>query len=64
MLRHTTRPLRQTSKAWLMQLCIRRRDWAAAVAHHRRLEETLWRELEPLPSQEICLLYEMAMRGG
>ncbi len=47
-----------------MQLCIRRRDRAAAVAHYRRLEETLWRELELLPSQEICLLYEMAMRGG
>jgi hypothetical protein len=34
------------------------------VAHYRRLEETLWRELEFLPGQEICLLYEMAMRGG
>lgn len=39
-------------------------DRAAAVAHCRRLEEILWRELELLPSQEICLLYEMAMRGG
>jgi hypothetical protein len=47
-----------------MQLCIRRRDRAAVVVHHRRLEEMLWRKLELLPSQEICLLYEMAMRGG
>jgi hypothetical protein len=47
-----------------MQLCIRRRDRAAIVAHGRRLEETLWPELEPLPSREICLLYEMSMRGG
>jgi hypothetical protein len=47
-----------------MQLCIRHRDRAAAVAHGRRLEETLCRELGFLPSQEICLLYEMAMRGG
>ena len=47
-----------------MQLCIRRRDRAVAVAHYRRLEETLWRELGLLPSQEIRLLYEMAMRGG
>jgi hypothetical protein len=47
-----------------MQLCIRRRDRAAAVAHYRRLEETLRRELELLPGQEICLLYEMAKRGG
>ena len=47
-----------------MRLCIRRRDRAAAVAHYRRVEETLWRELEFLPSQEMCLLYEMARRGG
>jgi hypothetical protein len=47
-----------------MQLCIRRRDQAGAVTDYRRLEETLWRELEFLPSQEICLLYQMAMRGG
>jgi hypothetical protein len=47
-----------------MQSCIRRRDRAADVARYRRLEETLWRELELLPSQEICLLYEMAMRSG
>jgi hypothetical protein len=47
-----------------MQLRIRRRDRAAAVAHCRRLEGTLWRELEPLPGQGICLLYEMAMRSG
>ena len=47
-----------------MQLCIRRRGRAATVAHHRHLEETLGRELELLPSQEIGLLYEMAMRGG
>jgi hypothetical protein len=47
-----------------MQLCVRHRDRAAAVARYRRLEEMLWPELEPLPSQEICLLYEMAMRGG
>ena len=47
-----------------MQLCIRRRDRAAAVADYRRLEETVRRELEPLPGQEICLLYEMAIRGG
>ena len=47
-----------------MQLCIRRRDRAATVADYRRVEETRWCELELLPSQEICLLYEMAMRGG
>jgi hypothetical protein len=47
-----------------MQLCIRRRDRAATVAHCRRLEGTLGRELEFLPNPEICLLYEMAMRGG
>ena len=47
-----------------MRLCIRRRDRAATVAHYRRLEETLGRELEFLPSQEMCLLYEMGMRGG
>jgi hypothetical protein len=47
-----------------MQLCIRRRDRAAVVAHYRRLEETLGRELGFLRNQEICLLYEMAMRGG
>ncbi len=47
-----------------MQLCIRRRDRPAAVARYRRPEETLWRELELLPSQDICLLYKMAIRGG
>jgi hypothetical protein len=47
-----------------MQLCIRHRDRAAAGAHYRRLEETLGRELDLLPSQKICLHYEMAMRGG
>ncbi len=47
-----------------MQSCIRRRDRAATVAHYRRVEETLRRELGLVPSQEICLLYEMAMRGG
>ena len=47
-----------------MQLRIRHRDRAAAVAHYWRVEETLWRELELLPGQEICLLYEMAMRAG
>jgi hypothetical protein len=46
-----------------MQLCIRRRDRAAGVAHYRRPEQTVWRELELLPSRGICLLYEMAMRG-
>jgi len=46
-----------------MQLCVRHRDRAAAVARYRRLEETLWRKLELLPGQEICLLCEMAMRG-
>jgi hypothetical protein len=46
-----------------MRLCIRCRDRAAAVAHCRRLEETLWRELELLPSQGICLLYGMATRS-
>jgi hypothetical protein len=47
-----------------MQSCIRRRDRAGAVAHCRRPEEMLCRELEPLPSEEICLFYKMAMRGG
>jgi hypothetical protein len=47
-----------------MQLGIRRQDRAAGVADYRRPEETLWRELELLSSQEICLLYETAMRGG
>jgi hypothetical protein len=47
-----------------MQLRIRRRDRAATVAYHRRLEGTLWRKLELLPSQEMCLLFVMAMRGG
>jgi hypothetical protein len=47
-----------------MRLCIRCRDRAAAVAHCRRLEETLWRELELLPSGETCLLYKVATRGG
>ena len=47
-----------------MQLCICCRDRAAAMAHYRRLEEMLRRELEFLPGQAICLLYEMAMRGG
>jgi hypothetical protein len=51
-------------KGWPMQLCIRRQDRAGAVTDYRRLEETLWRELELLPGQRICLLYEMAMRGG
>jgi hypothetical protein len=46
-----------------MQLCIRRRDRAAIVAHGRRLEETLWRKLDLLPSQEMCLLYQIGMRG-
>ncbi len=47
-----------------MQLRIRRRDRAVAAAHYRHLEEMLWCELELLPSQGICLLYEMAMCGG
>ena len=47
-----------------MQSCIRRRDRVAAVAHYRRQEEMLWRELEFLLSQQMCLLYEMAMHGG
>jgi len=47
-----------------MQSCIRRRNRAATVARYRRLEVMLWRGLELLPSQETCLLYEMAMRGG
>jgi hypothetical protein len=47
-----------------MQWCICRRDRAAVVAHNRRLEETLWRELELLPGQETCLLHELARRGG
>jgi hypothetical protein len=47
-----------------MQLCIRHRDRAAAVAHYRRVEGTLGRELEFLPGQAICLLFVMAMRGG
>jgi DNA-binding SARP family transcriptional activator len=47
-----------------MQLCIRGRDRVATVAHYRRLEETLGHELGLLPSQEICLLYEMTMRGS
>jgi len=34
------------------------------VAHYRRLEEMLWREVQFLLNQEICLLYAMAMRGG
>jgi hypothetical protein len=47
-----------------MQLCICHRDRAAAVVHYRRLEETPWREVEFLPSQEMCQLYKMAVRGG
>jgi hypothetical protein len=34
-----------------MQLCVRHRDRAAAAVHHRRLEEALWRELNPLQSK-------------
>jgi hypothetical protein len=47
-----------------MQLCIGGRDRAAVVTHYGCLEETLWRELELLPSQEICLLREVALCGG
>jgi hypothetical protein len=47
-----------------MRLCVRHLDRAAAVARYRRQEETLCRELDLLPSQAICLLYEMAKRGG
>jgi hypothetical protein len=47
-----------------MQLCIRRRDRAAAVVHYWCVKETLWRELELLSGQETCLLYEMAVRGS
>jgi hypothetical protein len=47
-----------------MEMCICRRDRASAVAHYRRLEETVWHEMELLPSQEIRLLYKMVMCGG
>lgn len=47
-----------------MQLRIRRRDRAATVARYRRLEEMLWRGLELLPSQGICLLNETAACRG
>jgi len=47
-----------------MRLAMRHGDRAAAVAHYRRLEKALWTELEILPSQETCLLYEMALRDS
>jgi DNA-binding SARP family transcriptional activator len=57
-------PCRETAVQRLMRLALRRGDRAAAVAHYRRLETALWSELEMLPSEAICLLYEEALRGG
>ncbi len=55
---------RETACQGLMRLCMRRGDWAAAVAHYRRLTEALWRELDLPPSRETSLLYEVARRSG
>jgi hypothetical protein len=43
-----------------MQLCIGRQGWAAAVVRYRRMEQTSWRELEPLQAKGDLL----ALRNG
>jgi DNA-binding SARP family transcriptional activator len=57
-------PCREMVAQRLMRLALRRGDRAAAARHYRRLEDTLWSELEMLPSEETTLLYEEAQRGG
>ncbi len=34
------------------------------MAHRRHLEETLWRERALVPTQGLCMLYEMGICGG
>ena len=55
-------PCREGTVRQLMQLALERGDRAAALAHYRRLEMALWRELQILPSQETQRLYEQAGR--
>jgi len=53
---------REMATQQLMRLALRRGDRAAASAHYRRMEKSLWRELELAPSQETRALYERASR--
>jgi PAS domain S-box-containing protein len=57
-------PCRESAARQLMRLALDRGDRAVALAHHRRLKEALWRELQILPDRETQRLYEKVSRGG
>ena len=57
-------PCRETATQHLIRLALRRGDRAAALTHFQLLEKALERELQILPSQETCLLYNLALQEG
>jgi PAS domain S-box-containing protein len=57
-------PCRECAAQELVRLALRRGDRAAAVAHCRRLEEALWRDLRIPPGQETELLCQQARGEG
>ena len=57
-------PCRESACRHLMELCLRRGDPAAAVAHYLRLAESQERELGLRPSPETRRLFDVARRSG
>jgi DNA-binding SARP family transcriptional activator len=55
-------PCREIATQHLIRLSLRRGDPAGALTHYELLETALERELQILPSQETCLLYELALQ--
>jgi DNA-binding SARP family transcriptional activator len=56
----TLDPCRESALQPLMRLALRRGERAAALAHCRRLEQALWRELRIQPGQETQSLRRQA----
>jgi PAS domain S-box-containing protein len=56
-------PCREGVVHSLMRLALDHGERGTAIAHYRSLERALWQEYQLLPSQETCLLYELALRG-
>jgi PAS domain S-box-containing protein len=55
-------PCREVATQHLMRLALRRGAPAEALTHYELLESALERELQILPSQETCLLYNLALQ--
>jgi DNA-binding SARP family transcriptional activator len=55
-------PCREIATQNLIRLALRRGDPAEALTHYQLLETALERELQILPSQETCLLYNLALQ--